>query len=210
MSVTESPDGTSERRASDELIGELAHGLSLLIRSDVELSALERGPVLRKVIVEVAVAVLAGLVFLLALAAVGWAAILSLTHVVPRGIAALLVAGGWLLVSVLLLRFGPPHRLWRRLTHETHEHRLVSAKRQRRHAEHAVRETAAGLAHAVMREAREHELRAAASAAERVGAAAEREVEALLREVGRAFNVPARAGKNLIGRFRGPADDDLP
>jgi hypothetical protein len=208
VSDSESRDGPSDRRASDELIGELAHELSLLIRSDVELSALERASVLRSVTVELAVAVLAGLVFVLALAAVGWAAVLSLASVVPRGVAALLVAVGWVFAAVLLLRFGPPHRLWRRLTRETHEQHLVSAQRQRTTAERAVRETAAGLGHAIMREAREHELRAAASAAERVGAAAEHEMEAVLRELGRAFNVPARAGKNLLDRFRGPSEQE--
>jgi hypothetical protein len=201
-------DGGSERQASDELIGELAHELSLLIRSDVELSALERGPVLRKVTVELAVGVLAGFMFLLALAASGWAAILSLANIVPRGVAALLVAVGWAAAAVLLLRFGPPHRLWRRLTRETHEQRLVSARLHRRNVEHAVRETAGGLGRAIMREARDHQRRAAASAAERVGAAAEREVEAVLKELGHALNVPARAGKNLLDRFRGPSEQE--
>jgi hypothetical protein len=164
--------------------------------------------VLRSVTVELGVALLAGFVLVLALAAVGWAAVLSLANVVPRGVAALLVALGWVVTAVVLLRFGPPHRLWRRLTRETHEQRLVSAQRHRRKAERAVRKTAAGLGHAVMREAREHELRAAASAAERVGAAAEHEMEAVLRELGRAFNAPARAGKNLLDRFRGPSDQE--
>lgn len=181
----------TERHTSDELIGELAHELSLLIRSDVELSALERGSVLRNLAIEVAVALLAGFVFVLALAAAGWAVLLSLTNVVPREVAALLVAAGWLVVAVVLLRFGPTRRLWRRLHRETHEERVRSARRDRKAAERAVRETAGGLGHAMMREAREHEFRAAVSAAERVGA-----------ELGRALNVPAKAGKNLLGKFR--------
>jgi hypothetical protein len=199
----------SERHTSDELIGELAHELSLLIRSDVELSALERGSVLRNLVIELAVALLAGFVFVLALAAAGWAALLSLANVVPREVAALLVAAGWLVAAVVLLRFGPPRRLWRRLTRETHEQRVASARRDRKRAERAVRKTAGGLGHAMMREAREHELRAAASAAERVGAAVEREMETVLRELGRAFNVPARAGKNLLGRFRTSGDETV-
>jgi thioesterase domain-containing protein len=164
--------------------------------------------VLRKATVELAVAVLAGFVFLLALAAIGWSAVLSLANVVPRAVAALLVAAGWAAAAVLLLRFGPPRQLWRRLTRETHEQRLLSAQRHRRSAERAVRETAAGLGRAIMREAREHQRRAAASAAERVGAAAEHEVETLLRELGRALNVPAKAGKDLLDRFRGPSEHE--
>ena len=204
-----SPGGGSEREASDELIGELAHKVSLLIRSDVELSAVERGPALREVAAELAVTLLAGLVLLLALAAISWAAILGLANAVPRWVAALLVAVGWAAVAALLLRFGPPHRLWRRLTRETHEKRLVSAQRDRRDAEHAVRETAARLGGAIMHEAGERELRAAASAAERVGAAAEHEVEALLRELGRALNAPAKAGKSLLDRLRGPSEHEV-
>jgi hypothetical protein len=201
-------DGPRERRSSDELIGELAHQLSLLIRSDLELSALERGPVLRRVTVEVAMGFVAGFVFLLALGALGWAAILALATVVSRAFAALVVAAGWVVVAVLILRFGPPRRLWRRMTHETHEQRLLTARIHRRRAELAVRETSAGLGHEIMREARDHELRAASAAAERVGAAAEREVDALVRELGRAFNVPARAGKKVLGRFRGPGETE--
>jgi hypothetical protein len=33
-------------------------------------------------------------------------------------------------------------------------------------------------------------------------------VEFLLREIGRAFNVPARAGKSLLGRFRGLSEEE--
>jgi hypothetical protein len=204
-----SPDRAEDvRQSSDELIGELAHELSLLIRSDVELSALERGQLLRKVAVEVGVTLLAGLVFLLSLAAVGWAAILGLAEVLPRGVAALLVACGWALTAVLLLRIGPPRRLWRRLTRETHEQRLLSARRQRKIAERTVRETAGGLGRTIMREARERELHAAASAASRAGEAAEREMEALLKELLRAFDVPARAGKNLLGKLRSQWEED--
>jgi hypothetical protein len=60
-----------------------------------------------------------------------------------------------------------------------------------------------------MHEAGERELRAAASAAERVGAAAEHEVEALLRELGRALNAPAKAGKSLLDRLRGPSEHEV-
>jgi hypothetical protein len=183
------------RPASDELIGELAHELSLLIRSDVELSALERGPLLRSVAVELGVALLAGLVLLLSLAAIGWAAILGLANVVPRGIAALLVAAGWAVVAALLLRIGPPRRLWRRLTRETHEERVLAARHRRTVSERAVRDTAAHLGRAIMHEARERELHAAASAAERAGAAAQR-----------ALDVPARAGRSVLEKFRGPSE----
>jgi hypothetical protein len=196
------------RQSSDELIGELAHELSLLIRSDIELSALERGQLLRKVAIEVSVTLLAGLVFLLSLAALGWAAILGLAEVLPRGIAALLVSCGWALTAVLLLRIGPPRRLWLRLTRETHEQRVRSARRQREIAERAVRETAGGLGRTVMQEARDRELHAAASAASRAGEAAEREMEALLREFLRAVDVPARAGKRLVGKLRSTREED--
>src|SRR5207248_11539793 len=103
---------------------------------------------------------------------------------------------------------GPPRRLWQRLNRETHEQRLASARQDRSDAESAVRETAAGLGGAIVHEAGERELRAAASAAERVGAAAEHEVEALLRELARALNVPARAGKSLLDRLRGPSEEE--
>lgn len=208
MSQKAAQDGVRERHSSDALIGDLAHELSLLIRSDVELSALERGPVLRAVTAEVAVAVLAGFVFLIGLGALGWAAILGLAEVVPKAVAAFLVAIGWALLAVLLLRFGPPRRLWRRLNRETHEQRFMNARLDRKRAEHAVRETAADLGHAIMREARAHEFQAAASAAHRVGAATEHEIDALRKELGRAFNVPAKAGKTLLDRFRGPSDEE--
>jgi hypothetical protein len=52
---------------AEELLGELARELSLLIRSEVEVAAVERGPWLQRVAIELAASLGAALALLLAL-----------------------------------------------------------------------------------------------------------------------------------------------
>jgi len=197
LQETEAPE------TPEELLGELAHELSLLVRSDLELAAAQRGPELREVATELAAVSAAAAASLLALAALSWAAIQGLTLAFPSWLAALLVALGWVAVAALLLRIDHPRRLQRRLQAETQEQAIAAAREHRIEAEQAMRTTARNLGRAVAREIGERELRAIAAVEDRLVHAAERDVEAVLKELVNLVRSPGRAGKSLFERIVG-------
>jgi hypothetical protein len=101
--------------SAEELLGELAHKLSLVVPSEVEVVAVERGPWLHKIAIELAAPLGAALALLLA-AAASWAAAEGLRVVLPGWLAAFAVAAFWGVITALLLRIDHPRPLWRRLT----------------------------------------------------------------------------------------------
>jgi hypothetical protein len=177
---------------SDELLGELAHELSVLVRSDLELAVARRGPEIRRLAEELAATLAAGTAMLLALAALSWAAVLGFASQVPSWSSALVVAAAWLTVAGLLLRSERPRRLARRLYGQGRLDATASALVDRRDAEAQLRTTARLL----MR------TRARAAVGREVGAA-EHDGELLLRDVLTALAAPGRVGIDLVGRIVG-------
>ena len=71
MSAEES---TEARATRDALVGDLAHHLSVLVRKDLELAAVQRAPEIRQLAIEVAAALAAAVALFLTLGALSWAA----------------------------------------------------------------------------------------------------------------------------------------
>jgi putative superfamily III holin-X len=189
--------------SSDELLGRVAHELSLLVRADLELAAAERAPQVRRISIEVATALAAAVALVLALAAASLAAIQGLATALPSWAASLIVAGAWALVGVLLLRHDHPRRLVQRLSAESTGRAIESARAARGEAERAVKDTAEKLAEAVAREAAERELKKGFEAAEHLAGEAEDEAEDLLKELVVALLTSGKAGISFLERIMG-------
>ena len=125
MSVT-LEQAVDREKTAEELLGELAHELSLLVRSELEVAAAERGPWLHRIAIELAASLGAAVAMLLALGAASLAAVEGLRLVLPGWLAALVVAVGWLGITALLLRVDHPRRLWRRLRQQTYEQTMAT------------------------------------------------------------------------------------
>jgi hypothetical protein len=130
MSVT-LEQAVDREKTAEELLGELAHELSLLVRSELEVAAAERGPWLHRIAIELAASLGAAGAMLLALGAASLAAVEGLRLVLPGWLAALVVAVGWLGITALLLRVDHPRRLWRRLRQQTYEQTMATAYEDR-------------------------------------------------------------------------------
>ena len=189
--------------APDELLGELTDELSELIACNVELAARRQAPALRKIGVEVAVAAAAGTALLLALVAASWAAIRGLEIVVPVWAAPLIVCGGWLVVTLLLLALEHPRRLIRRLREP--DQAVDTALRDRLVAERAVGTTAERLMRTLATQTLEREVG-------REVELVEHEADIVFREVVSLAVAPIRiwigALERLAGRAGGTADGD--
>jgi len=72
-------------KTAEELLGELAHQLSLLVRSELEVAAAERGPWLHRIAIELAASLGAAVAMLLALGAASFAAVEGLRLVLRGG-----------------------------------------------------------------------------------------------------------------------------
>jgi hypothetical protein len=187
--------------SAEELLGELAHELSLLVRSELEVAAVDRGPWLHRIAIELAASLGAALALLLALAAASFAAVAGLRLVLPDWLAALAVAAFWGVITALLVRIDHPRRLWRRLTKQTHEQAMATAREDRNTAEAHVRGAAERLSHAISAEMRERELRAIIAGEKRVVSAGERDAEVVFKELMSILAAPGRAGVNLLERL---------
>jgi len=183
------------------LLGQLAHELSQLVRSDIELAAAERLPEARRALMELVV-LAAGLVALVfALAAATWAAVRGLTLVIPGWSSPLVVAGAWLTLAVLLLVHDYPRRLVAQLSTERHGRVIASSRAEREQAEETIRSTAEQLAQALLREAETQGLRAASSLAKHGIKEAEAETRHLLTELANALFAPGKAGLSILDRL---------
>ena len=185
----------------EELLGELAHELSLLVRSELEVAAAERGPWLHRIAIELAASLGAAVAMLLALGAASFAAVEGLRLVLPGWLAALAVAVVWGGITALLLRFDHPRRLFRRLRQQTYEQAIATAYEDRSTAEADVRAAAERLSHAISAEMREREARAIIAGERRVISAGERDAEVVLKELMSILAAPGRAGVNLLERL---------
>jgi hypothetical protein len=190
-----------QEETPEELLGELAHELSLLVRSELEVAAVERGPWLHSIAIELAASLGAAVAMLLALVAASWSAVEGLRLVAPGWLAALAVAAFWGVVTGLLLRVDHPRRLWRRLTERTHEQAMATALEDRSTAEADVRAAAERLSHAISVEMREREARAIIAGEKRLVSAGERDAEVVFKELMSILATPGRAGINLLERL---------
>ena len=188
-------------KTAEELLGELAHQLSLLVRSELEVAAAERGPWLHRIAIELAASLGAAVAMLLALGAASFAAVEGLRLVLPGWLAALAVAAVWAGITALLLWVDHPRRLWRRLRQQTHEQAMTTALDDRSRAEADVRAAAERLSHAISTEMREREARAIIAGEKRLISAGERDAEVVLKELMSILAAPGRAGVNLIERL---------
>ena len=188
-------------KTAEELLGELAHKLSLLVRAELEVAAAERGPWLHRIALELAASLGAAVAMLLALGAASLAAMEGLRLVLPGWLAALAVAVVWGGITALLLRVDHPRRLWRRLRQQTHEQAMATALDDRSTAEADVRAAAERLSHAISAEMREREARAIIAGEKRIISAGERDAEVVLKELMSILAAPGRAGVNLIERL---------
>jgi hypothetical protein len=186
---------------ADELLGELAHELSYLVRTELEVAAADRGPALQRLAVEVAAALAAALALLLTLGAASWAAVEGLRLVFPAWLAALAVAALWAVITTLLLRVDHPRRLWRRFTGETHEQAMATARADRGKAEAEVRAVAVRWSAAISVELHAREARAIVAGERRLVGAAERDAEVVFKELMSVLAAPGRAGVNLLERL---------
>lgn len=190
-----------EEKTAEELLGELAQELSLLLRCELEVAAAERGPWLHRIAIELAASLGAAGAMLLALGAASFAAIEVLRLVLPGWLAALVVAVAWLGITALLLRVDHPRRLWRRLRQQTYEQTLATAHEDRSATEADVRATAERLSHAIAVEMREREARAIIAGEKRLVSTGERDAEVVFKELMSVLAAPGRAGVNLLERL---------
>jgi hypothetical protein len=188
-------------KTAEELLGELAHELSLLVRSELEVAAAERGPWLHRIAIELAASLGAAVAMLLTLGVASFAAVEGLRLVLPGWLAALAVAVVWAGITALLLRVDHPRRLWRRVRQQTHEQAIATANEDRNTAEADVRAAAERLSHAISAEMREREARAIIAGEKRVITAGERDAEVVLKELMSILAAPGRAGVNLLERL---------
>ena len=205
--MTSDAPGTPDRdaapvRSADELLGEVARELTILIRSDLELAAAQRSPEVREVVGDVAATGIAAAAALLAFAALSSAAVLGLSHAMASWGAALVVAGVWALVTLILLRMGNLARLRGRLSPESQGQALASARAARDEAEQKIKVASGQLGRAVVREATQHEMATIVQAEQRIADTVERDVEAILRDLVGALSVPEKAG-SFLGRIKG-------
>jgi len=199
MSIEEPPDARATR---DALLEELVHEVTVLVRKDLELAAVQRAPEIRRLGGDVAAALVAGAALFLTLGALSWAAFQGLAVAFEPWTAALIVAAGWTTISVLaLLTIGDPRGLLQRLGEGSHEKALADALIERELANQAVRATVKELRQELRREAHERERQLLSEAGHRVVHAAERDLEALLKEILGVLGVPGRVGINLLERL---------
>src|SRR5919204_6499954 len=92
-----------EHETPSQLLGQLAHETSVLVRSELELAAAERLPAFRRIGIETAAALAAAVASVFAFACVTWAAGRAADLVLPGWAAPLVVAGGWFLIAASLL-----------------------------------------------------------------------------------------------------------
>ena len=200
MSVT-LEQAVDREKTAEEFLGELAHQLSLLLRSELEVAAAEREPWLHRIAIELAASLGAAVAMLLTLGAASLAAVEGLRLVLPGWLAALVVAVAWGAITALLLRVDHPRRLWRRMRTQTHEQAMATAYADRSTAEADVRATAERLSHAISAEMREREARAIIAGEKRLISTGERDAEVVLKELMSILAAPGRAGVNLLERL---------
>ena len=198
---------TDERESPGKLLGQLADEMSMLVRNDVELSAAERLPEVKRLATELAVLVAAAVACFFALGAASWAGGIGLSHVMSGWAAALVVAGAWALVALLLFGHDYSRKLIGRFSEERRTDVIATCRTEREEAQEKLRETAEHLAAALLHEAEAQGMRAAATMARRGVQEVEEEAGNLLTQLADALMSPGKAGLSIIDRLRGDAED---
>jgi hypothetical protein len=183
-----------EHPTSARLAGQLGDELAQLLRCDAELAMAERMPEIRRTAGEAAVLGGGIVALLFALAGGTWAAGLAIASVTRGWAAALIVAGVWVVVALVLLRQERPRRLFSRLSDQNQADVISSARAERRRAEETLRATAARLAEALLHDAEVRGMHAAASAARHGVDEAEQEAARLIAQIADALRDSGRAG----------------
>jgi hypothetical protein len=209
--------GVTAGRESAELLGQLARELSVLVRRDIEVAAVERLPILRRAFLDlaaVAVVVLAGL---LALAASTVVAGVVVAAVVSGWAAALIVAAAWASIAAVMafVLLRPRAQLREReeligllqlVSRKQRLEELHSSREEARdEADEEVRRTSAALVRALLNEATEQQVKALpAVAKQEVASAAEAATPDLLTDALALLTAPARAGLSVLERLVEP------
>jgi hypothetical protein len=214
------PDHAAEPgHRSAELLGELARELSSLVRRDVEVSAAERLPTLRRALLDLAAIAVVALAALFTLGALSVAAGRLLEGPLSGWAAAVVVAGAWAVVAVVGTavlvrpRTQPREReelfgLLQMLTRDQGLEELRAASEEARdEAEREMRRSAEALVETLLHEAAEHQLKALPAAAKRELESVETDAPELLGELLALLAMPARAGLHALGRWVEPASE---
>jgi Putative Actinobacterial Holin-X, holin superfamily III len=204
---------------SADLLGALARQLSALVRRDIEVSAAERLPVVRRTLLDVAAVWVVAVAGLFALAAASVAGSRAAAALVPTWGAALIVAGVWtviaLLAAVILLR--PRTQSERdeligllQILARDHELDALQASREdaRDEAEAEMRQTARTLVATLLHEVTEHQVRSLPAVAKREVGKAEADVTQLVAETISLIAAPARGGQDPRLALRADGHED--
>jgi hypothetical protein len=189
--------------AAERLLGQLATDSAALLRCEIELSAARRVPELRRQALDSAQAALAVVCPLLAAAALSWAAVVSMSNVVPNWAAPLVVSAGWLGVGAVLIhrlmRTDPGRgMLWRAGPEELDE-MVERCQLARDAAEARVRTTSGLLASELVHAGLDHGIEEAMHRAEAEIVAIEDGMP-ILSEAAGILIAPGRLGITLIAR----------
>jgi hypothetical protein len=204
-------------RESAELLGQLARELSVLVRRDIEVAAVEQLPILRRAFLDLAVVAAVVLAASLALAASSVAAGVVVAAIVPGWSAALIVAAAWALIATVMAfvllrpRAQPREReeligLLQLVSRQQGVEELHSSREEARdEADEEVRRTAAALVEALLDETTEHQVKELpAVAKQEVVNTAEAAAPDLLTDALALLTAPARAGLSVLERLVEP------
>jgi hypothetical protein len=181
---------------SAELLGQLVHQLTTLMRTEFELNQCEHAAARRERAIEIASLAGGAAAGLMAFVALTAATIRALEYVLSTWAAALVAAAAWAILAAVLLEAGKLPRLLARFDPSGDAANLERLRARRRADEEAMRDAAARFADAAARDA-------VGAAAARAGDAVEREGELLFRELLAVLRAPGRAGIGALGRLAG-------
>ena len=181
---------------SAELLGALAHELTSLLRTEIELNQCEHAASRRQRATEVATLAAGAAAALMAFAALTAATVKALEFVLSAWAASLVAAAAWGILAAVLLQAGKLSKLLGRFDPAGDAARLERLRAEQLAGELAMRQAAGRFAQAAARETVD-------SAAKRTTEAVEQEGELLLRELAGVLRSPGRAGIGMLGRLAG-------
>lgn len=190
------PEVVPGQATSAELLGQLAHELTSLLRTELELNQCEHAAARRERVTELAALAAGAAAGLMAFAALTAATVKALEFVLSAWAAALVAAAAWGILAVVLLQAGKLSQLLNRFDPSGDAARLEQLQAEQRAGEIAMRRAAGRFADAAAREA-------VGSVTKQATDAVEHEGELLLRELGGLLRAPGRAGIGVLGRLAG-------
>jgi Putative Actinobacterial Holin-X, holin superfamily III len=181
---------------SAELLGQLAHELTSLLRTELQLNQCEHAAGRRQRASEIAALAAGAAAGLMAFAALTAATVKALEFVLSAWAASLVAAAAWGILAVVLLQAGKLSKLLARFDPAGDEARLERLQDEQRAGEVAMQQAAGRFAQAAARETVD-------SVAKRATDAVDQEGELLLRELAGLLRAPGRAGIGVLGRLAG-------